>query len=50
MTIDTISLSDVRDFILSNPEVKTEYDAVKAEFESSNRHLLLTISPQSGSF
>jgi transcriptional regulator with XRE-family HTH domain len=33
MTIDTISLSDVRDSILSNPEVKAEYDALKAEFE-----------------
>jgi hypothetical protein len=33
MTIDTISLSDVRDSILSNPEVRTEYDALKAEFE-----------------
>lgn len=33
MTIDTISLSDVRDSILSNPEVRAEYDALKAEFE-----------------
>lgn len=33
MTIDTISLIDVRDSILSNPEVRAEYDALKAEFE-----------------
>jgi transcriptional regulator with XRE-family HTH domain len=33
MTIDTIALSDVRDSILSNPEVRAEYDALKAEFE-----------------
>jgi transcriptional regulator with XRE-family HTH domain len=33
MTIDTISLSDVRDSILSNPEVRAEYDALKSEFE-----------------
>ena len=33
MTIDTISLRDVRDSILSNPEVRAEYDALKAEFE-----------------
>jgi transcriptional regulator with XRE-family HTH domain len=33
MTIDTISLSSVRESILSNPEVRAEYDALKAEFE-----------------
>jgi transcriptional regulator with XRE-family HTH domain len=33
MTIDTISLSDVRNSILSNPEVRAEYNALKAEFE-----------------
>jgi transcriptional regulator with XRE-family HTH domain len=33
MTIDTILLSDIRDSILSNPEVRAEYDALKAEFE-----------------
>jgi transcriptional regulator with XRE-family HTH domain len=33
MTIDTILLIDVRDSILSNPEVRAEYDALKSEFE-----------------
>jgi transcriptional regulator with XRE-family HTH domain len=33
MTIDTISFVSVRDSILSNPEVRVEYDALKSEFE-----------------
>lgn len=33
MTVDTISLASVRESILSNPEVRAEYDALKAEFE-----------------
>ena len=33
MTISTISFDSVRASILSNPEVKAEYDALKAEFE-----------------
>jgi transcriptional regulator with XRE-family HTH domain len=33
MTIDTISFTSVRESILSNPEVSSEYEALKSEFE-----------------
>mgnify|MGYP003446470346 CR=1 FL=1 len=33
MTIDTISFDSVRESILSNPEVRVEYDVLKGEFE-----------------
>ena len=33
MTANTITWDSVRDEILSNPEVKTEYDAFSPEFE-----------------
>ncbi len=33
MTANTITWNSVRDEILSNPEVKTEYDALSPEFE-----------------
>ena len=33
MTANTITWNSVRDEILSNPEVKTKYDALSLEFE-----------------
>lgn len=33
MTADTITWDSIRDNILSDPEVKTEYDALNYEFE-----------------
>jgi hypothetical protein len=33
VTANTVTWNSVRDEILSNPEVKTEYDALSPEFE-----------------
>jgi transcriptional regulator with XRE-family HTH domain len=35
MTIDTISFASVRESILSNPEVRAEYEALRSEFKCS---------------
>ena len=40
MTTNTITWNSVRDEILSNPEVKVEYDALSPEFELARAVIL----------
>jgi hypothetical protein len=43
MTANTISWNSVRDRILANPEVKAEYDSLKAKFSIARAVITLSL-------